>query len=593
MARLELRRKKVPAAEHSRDRGADDHTLNAEGPARVASEALNSSSPMPLAQAHVANGSSFGHHFGGISPTYPPPDNTTSERIESAAAHGEQLTIGARRRLESRFGVDLSTVRVHTNGQADQLTRALGAAAFATGSNIFFRNGAYNPRTADGMYLLTHEVTHVLQQRGRALVDTPHPSGVLVDPLSDPLETEAEAVARSVVTYRPDIGSPRCNVPTARSLSAPHTAKDTSPSLHVQRTPIELHTPGRGGNIQLTVWGKVFDERGLEMVPLTRQFTGGTAFLDVPAGRQLLVQLFLAAQLPGASSAQRAWLNCPVSADPHSGRFTFGRCTPTIWGSDPAAFFALDQNQFRPEVNPDSGELSVTASFSPTTVQETSGSETSGELQFQTPRSRILPVPSGQTTLRRSQSSQTQITRPTTAPVQGLLLRLRATNLLPPEVRAAPALRTPIWLHTHDLRRSVHFGRRGAIEPVAFESQISNLTAWRDMLRGNPDDPSNIWKALTEGGLRLNLEAFASPAERSRGANLNVSQGRGNWLRQRVGDLFPSVSLTAPLTNSYPPNASPNSEPDYWRADVWIIERDAVDSVQQWLQRVGREPQTR
>jgi hypothetical protein len=51
----------------------------------------------------------------------------------------------------------------------------LNAKAFTTGSDIFFRNGAYSPQSSGGQELLAHELTHVVQQSTGAVggVDQP------------------------------------------------------------------------------------------------------------------------------------------------------------------------------------------------------------------------------------------------------------------------------------------------------------------------------------------------------------------------------------------------------------------------------------
>ncbi|MCP4666518.1 MAG: DUF4157 domain-containing protein, partial [Deltaproteobacteria bacterium] len=66
--------------------------------------------------------------------------------------------------MEQAFGVDLGGVRVHADHQADQLNRSLRASAFATGQDIFLRQGEYNPQSHSGQELLAHELTHVMQQ---------------------------------------------------------------------------------------------------------------------------------------------------------------------------------------------------------------------------------------------------------------------------------------------------------------------------------------------------------------------------------------------------------------------------------------------
>lgn len=62
----------------------------------------------------------------------------------------------------------LDDVRVHTDANASRLSEVLQAKAFTTGSDIFFRQGTYNPASSDGKELLAHELSHVVQQSGQA-----------------------------------------------------------------------------------------------------------------------------------------------------------------------------------------------------------------------------------------------------------------------------------------------------------------------------------------------------------------------------------------------------------------------------------------
>jgi hypothetical protein len=67
--------------------------------------------------------------------------------------------------FERRFGVDLSDVRVRTDGGATVAARTLGARAFTVGNEISFAAGRYAPTTNAGRRLIAHEVAHVVQQR--------------------------------------------------------------------------------------------------------------------------------------------------------------------------------------------------------------------------------------------------------------------------------------------------------------------------------------------------------------------------------------------------------------------------------------------
>jgi hypothetical protein len=62
------------------------------------------------------------------------------------------------------LGHDFGDVRVHTDAEASDLARSLEAEAFTTGSDIYFQAGKHNPESHDGRRLLTHELTHVVQQ---------------------------------------------------------------------------------------------------------------------------------------------------------------------------------------------------------------------------------------------------------------------------------------------------------------------------------------------------------------------------------------------------------------------------------------------
>jgi hypothetical protein len=79
---------------------------------------------------------------------------------------GQKLDTGIQTKMESGTGHDFSNVRVHTDSKADTLSNSLGARAFTTGTDIFFKQGEYNPGSDEGQKLIAHESTHVIQQGG-------------------------------------------------------------------------------------------------------------------------------------------------------------------------------------------------------------------------------------------------------------------------------------------------------------------------------------------------------------------------------------------------------------------------------------------
>jgi len=98
---------------------------------------------------------------GGV----PEVTQSMEERINAARSSGEAMPDSVRASFEPHFGRDLSEVRVHSDSEADDLSRNLGAKAFTTGKDIFFRSGDYQPYADEGKKLLGHEMTHVVQQQ--------------------------------------------------------------------------------------------------------------------------------------------------------------------------------------------------------------------------------------------------------------------------------------------------------------------------------------------------------------------------------------------------------------------------------------------
>jgi hypothetical protein len=92
-------------------------------------------------------------------------------RLRAGRAGGTTLEPSVRKKMQRSFGADFSKVRVHTNSEADNLSRSFGAIAFTSGKDIFFRLGAYDPLAESGRRLLVHELTHVVQQNPELKLD--------------------------------------------------------------------------------------------------------------------------------------------------------------------------------------------------------------------------------------------------------------------------------------------------------------------------------------------------------------------------------------------------------------------------------------
>jgi len=79
---------------------------------------------------------------------------------------GGPLDASTRAFFESRFGYDLSSVRVHADSKGAKSARAVDALAYTVGRDIVFSDGQYAPHSSQGRSLLAHELTHVVQQNG-------------------------------------------------------------------------------------------------------------------------------------------------------------------------------------------------------------------------------------------------------------------------------------------------------------------------------------------------------------------------------------------------------------------------------------------
>lgn len=104
---------------------------------------------------------------------------------------GSALPREVQSKMEAGLGADFSGVRIHQDGQAEQI----GAQAFAMGNDIHFAQGKYDPGSQAGQELLGHELQHLVQQRdnrvGGPAMSTEGNAAVVQNPA---LEAEADAL---------------------------------------------------------------------------------------------------------------------------------------------------------------------------------------------------------------------------------------------------------------------------------------------------------------------------------------------------------------------------------------------------------------
>lgn len=99
--------------------------------------------------------------------------------------------------MEGRFGRDLSSVKIHSDGPAGQSARDIDAEAYTVGNSVVFGAGRFAPETYHGRRLLAHELTHVLQQAGSGgRVIQRQPAGQGAGPVPSPAKASSKRQLR-------------------------------------------------------------------------------------------------------------------------------------------------------------------------------------------------------------------------------------------------------------------------------------------------------------------------------------------------------------------------------------------------------------
>lgn len=196
-------------------------------------------------------------------------DETVRRVLQSP---GSPLDADLRRLVEDRFGRDFGHVRVHADEQAARSARRLDARAYTVGAHIVFAENCYPPQTRDDLWLLCHELAHVVQQGG----DRPATS-LWLSEADDPLEQAADHVADLVA---------------AGSALPPDFAFSAAPAGIVQRhqdapclgmiiTPNEPGRQGIGGNWAIELAYKQAHEDHADALFFGSQYEGERFGADV------------------------------------------------------------------------------------------------------------------------------------------------------------------------------------------------------------------------------------------------------------------------------------------------------------------------
>ncbi len=91
-------------------------------------------------------------------------DHDPASLLQPFSSGGHSLSDESRSFFGNSFGYNFNQVKIHTGSEASRATGKINAKAFATGSDIVFNEGQYDPHSYAGRQLLAHELTHVVQQ---------------------------------------------------------------------------------------------------------------------------------------------------------------------------------------------------------------------------------------------------------------------------------------------------------------------------------------------------------------------------------------------------------------------------------------------
>ncbi|MBI3510708.1 MAG: DUF4157 domain-containing protein [Bacteroidetes bacterium] len=114
--------------------------------------------PMPHAASPTVHANHEGEHVSA--------SHEFTEQLHGSKGSGSPLPAHVQRDMGSKMGADFSDVKIHTGSNAHEMSESINARAFTHGQDIYFKNGNYDPASAQGKELLAHELVHTRQQKG-------------------------------------------------------------------------------------------------------------------------------------------------------------------------------------------------------------------------------------------------------------------------------------------------------------------------------------------------------------------------------------------------------------------------------------------
>ena len=159
-------------------------------------------------------------------------------RLKARRGVGKPLPALIKARMERLFGADFSKIRIHTDAEAIRTSHDLRAQAFTSGADIYFNEGKYDPSSPGGIWLLTHELTHAIQQNAAPKKKQEKETEEVKTNRTKTGETQVKISSQSNSSQKPE-NSVTDTLPSKKA-SAPTTAASASGSgsnNNLQETP--------------------------------------------------------------------------------------------------------------------------------------------------------------------------------------------------------------------------------------------------------------------------------------------------------------------------------------------------------------------